>query len=399
MHSEPRRLPHELGDRWESLIAVTRFQMRHLVERFLQSTMTLPSYRTGLIEPSRLEADAYRIFDVLLQALATENELPPSVVAAAQKIGEERGAIGVALPDLRTALRSDFFILWDNITAQLEESDQHMTIHLAPYLLRTIEAFVEQVERGFDRTTDDRLARWFARERQLLPLLFNGAEIGDDWLQIIARGMKSSVDDFFLVCASSIDFQETIDNLQLELRTRGRPSLSHWTGTHLLVLVPAIPRNLEILSGFQSLSIGVSEPIRRLENVARAARLAIDVNTHRFSFESGQLRYRDVWERITAKSHRVMAPEFFHEIDSRLAAIGLAEQQTLKETIIAVSESPTIAEAASRLFCHRNTIQNRLSRVTKVTGMDVGTPKWLFLLYMYALGERPVARPAPGEKA
>lgn len=386
MHNDQRRLPLESRARWTSLIEHARVDMDVIVQDFVAMAASLPSYKAGILNAGRLEADAYRIFGVLLQALTVDGELSGEIRSAARRIGEERAAIGVALPDLRAALRSDFFILWDKVTSAMGPEDHVITAHAAPYLVRTIEAFVAEVEKGYERATGGQLAQRFAREQQLLPLLINGSALMDEQLRVVANAMNSVVDEPYVVCVTSADQSVAFDQFEIKLRLHGRPGLTHWSGTHLLIVLPATAENRRILDSIPTLHAGISEPIPSLRHVPRATQLAIDVDASRLPSEKGQLRYRDVWHRLAAKRLFDITPEFYDAISSALASAGPEELDTLRSTIIAVTENSTIGEAAARLICHRNTVQNRLARVAQLTGFDVSQPKWLFLLYIYALG-------------
>jgi len=387
MHNRPRSLPFVVRQRWNSLTQFTSAQVKDIVHDFMEQLGSTP-YKTDSVALRRIESDAYQIFHILIKALQTDGDLPHEVTQAAQMLGEERAAIGATLAELRTAIQSDFYVLWDHISSQINPEDYSITIEAAPFLLRTIEEFISNVEVGYERTNGRNPARRHVREQHLVPLLLNGSQLGVSQLQTIASAMNSAINDQYFVCGSSLD-QRALDSCATEFSTRGRPSLVHSTGTHILLVVPASPTNFEIIAQVTDLQCGVSEPVTGLKEVARAARLAVDIDDSRQVGDPKILRYQDVWQRLAVKPLLDTAPEFFELISKRLASGGNEEFETLRTTIVASVEHSTIGEAAEKLFCHRNTVQNRLSRVSHLTGFDIRVPKWLLLLYIAALGSEP----------
>jgi DNA-binding PucR family transcriptional regulator len=58
------------------------------------------------------------------------------------------------------------------------------------------------------------------------------------------------------------------------------------------------------------------------------------------------------------------------------------ERDLLLETLETYFTAGSIAEAAKRLFCHRNTVRHRLSRIEDLTGRSVDNPSGAVELYI-----------------
>ena len=58
------------------------------------------------------------------------------------------------------------------------------------------------------------------------------------------------------------------------------------------------------------------------------------------------------------------------------------ERDLLLETLETYFIAGSIAEAAKRLFCHRNTVRHRLSRIEQLTGRSVDDPSGAVELYI-----------------
>jgi DNA-binding PucR family transcriptional regulator len=58
------------------------------------------------------------------------------------------------------------------------------------------------------------------------------------------------------------------------------------------------------------------------------------------------------------------------------------ERELLLQTLETYFTAGSIAEAAKRLFCHRNTVRHRLSRIEDLTGRSVDNPSGAVELYI-----------------
>lgn len=57
-----------------------------------------------------------------------------------------------------------------------------------------------------------------------------------------------------------------------------------------------------------------------------------------------------------------------------LRALPPAERDRLLETVRAWARTGSVSAVARELWCHRNTVLNRLRRCTELTGRDVTVP-------------------------
>ena len=63
------------------------------------------------------------------------------------------------------------------------------------------------------------------------------------------------------------------------------------------------------------------------------------------------------------------------EVDAALARCGPVERARLVEAVRSYLTTGSIAQSAEQLFCHRNTLMNRLRRFTELVGIDVTIPQ------------------------
>jgi DNA-binding PucR family transcriptional regulator len=57
-----------------------------------------------------------------------------------------------------------------------------------------------------------------------------------------------------------------------------------------------------------------------------------------------------------------------------LVDVPARERERLLAVVRAYTATGSVADVAARLYCHRNTVLNRLRRFTELTGRDVTVP-------------------------
>ena len=62
------------------------------------------------------------------------------------------------------------------------------------------------------------------------------------------------------------------------------------------------------------------------------------------------------------------------DVDAALATCGQVERERLLETARSYLATGSVAASAEALFCHRNTLMNRMRRFTALTGIDLAVP-------------------------
>jgi len=78
-----------------------------------------------------------------------------------------------------------------------------------------------------------------------------------------------------------------------------------------------------------------------------------------------------------ARTNRVM-----NNVLGPLLNTAAEERDLLLETLETYFTAGSIAEVAKRLFCHRNTVRHRLSRIEDLTGRSVDNPSGAVELYI-----------------
>ena len=86
------------------------------------------------------------------------------------------------------------------------------------------------------------------------------------------------------------------------------------------------------------------------------------------------MTWRSGWARLAARSLNAAGNPILADVESALAACGPVERERLIEAVQVYLASGSIGASTGQLFCHRNTVANRLRRFAELTGVDPMIP-------------------------
>ncbi|MBC3194928.1 helix-turn-helix domain-containing protein [Pseudonocardia sp. C8] len=286
------------------------------------------------------------------------------------RLGRHRARQGVDLDDLVRAVRLDFPVLW---SALLDQSDDPAALaSRADRLWAVVDAYAREVHFAFlseqavlaEQQRDD--------ERRLLDLLFGPAAADEHRDARLAAGLGVRADGTFGVCAALADHAATL---------RGRAARAG--GVHLREVEfgvvafwpadgPAAERLRDRLTA--DVACVVDDRVTGLGAVPAAA-AALTRMAHLLPPDAaGPREPRGMWPLVARRAlddHAGLAARLL----SGLEAARPDEVELLRGTALTYLDSGSVTEAAAALYCHRNTVLNRLRRFERLTGLDLTRPR------------------------
>ncbi|SMX68879.1 PucR C-terminal helix-turn-helix domain-containing protein [Brevibacterium aurantiacum] len=109
-------------------------------------------------------------------------------------------------------------------------------------------------------------------------------------------------------------------------------------------------------------------------SLRRSALTARDLAQLLTADEVGAMTWERGWARLAAQALNAAGNSIVTDVERALAVCGAAERERLVEAVHTYLRSGSIAESAAELFCHRNTVANRLRRFADLTGVDPMIP-------------------------
>ena len=178
--------------------------------------------------------------------------------------------------------------------------------------------------------------------------------------------------DFFLVAADDADAQQRLHALAADPRL-SRYFLYRAAG-RTIAFWPAGPLARELSTATDTLPCVRIAPVHGLARIVRTAKAAtslldvLDPAGRPVTLDDGLL----LMARQALRNQEVDLPA---RLEEALAPCTDAERERIKETVLAFLENGNVQATAGQLYCHRNTVLNRLSRFADLTGLDLSVPR------------------------
>ena len=365
-----RPLPGD-RDRWLRLL--DSIDMLALTRRFLDAVRQAPDYDEPPLPWSRIAEDAEQSFVALVSALRGPGQ--PTLEAIATHVGVTRARAGIPLTSLMTAIRLDFTLLWEELISLGDTGDMGILLRHAALVSETVETYVQQTQHAY-LLEERRMAEEVDAERRgLLTELLAGTTLTAARLEQIAERLGVGAEWAYSVYAGLEPVLQPLRVEAVALERQGSPVLHTYTGSGLVIIVPQPPRaGRARLERMDELPVGAVREVQGLAGVTRAAPLAVELAEVLEPGETGCMTATRGWARVLRRRWWGTSLHEVVDLSPGLAGCGPVERASVEEAVRSYLRTGNIAETARELFCHRNTVTNRLRRFHELTGIDLTVP-------------------------
>jgi PucR C-terminal helix-turn-helix domain len=374
MHSER---PLEAEERWTALVHLLHDDADALVAGFLDRVRRIPPYSRGLVPMDRVEADAVGSFDYLLRRIGGL-ALPARLHDIGPSIGRDRARRGVPLADLLTAVRLDFRVLWAALRERSGTEDMPLLVARAEEVWAVVEDYTTTIQVSYLEESA-LMARERTRERTVLV----GALLTDprpDPQEVARVALALDVDPEapFLVAAAPSHDDRGLRVVADQLAASGRMAHLQDAARHTLLIArwhagPDAPVT-SVLGDVRCAVAPVAAGLDGVPGAARVAQEVCDVLSAEAVGSSGPCTLADAWVLLAGARLGDLGPAIADSVLVGLDSAPHGERDRLVETVLAYARSGSVQQTASALFCHRNTVVNRLRRFADLTGRQMTTP-------------------------
>lgn len=328
------------------------------------------------------------ISDNLSQFLRGLAGLEPLDFELPRRLARQRASEGVPLASLLHAYRLAAQLVWEHHVAAghawgHQEFDLGQILDGSAIVWNLTGTYSGLISQAYEETVADR-ARQSERERTLLlDTLFEGRTV-DTWqvadaarlLDLPERGTLAVV-----VAENTGLGRGSMPGIDGVLRMAGFRSVWRFHNERQIgvVVVPddasGATRLAEVLGARATARIGISPIYGELRRTAESVALA-DVAVNCLPPGSvGVAAFDDYPVRSLVARSPDLAARLAERVLGPVLALDKEERATLLETLSAwLDEDGSVQRAGERLFCHRNTVRNRLLRVAQLTGRSLDSP-------------------------
>lgn len=333
---------------------------------------------SDLVSPQDFRDSAWQAFELLLRTVA-QLPVPEHIAGVSERVGEQRARQGVPLDALLQAARVDFRVVWAALVRRAGEEGRAQLVTSAYYVWEAVERHVTGIMTTYQRTVlemgrrrEDERRLWFTR-------LLDSDGRNPTVVQDAALALGFQVSWRFLCAVAPGGGEASLRGAANALRNLGTPMQQQAVASDMVLVVQLGSRVARetVLAHLLGTPCGVSPEVTGVTEVPRAVKLATATARVLPRDATGPRRLEDSWLDVLVHRAGDLGRDLAADVLGGLhEAVPRVEADRLLETVrVHLSGSGSVADTAAALYCHRNTIQQRLNRFAELTGRDPRRPE------------------------
>ncbi|MCM2580032.1 helix-turn-helix domain-containing protein [Streptomyces meridianus] len=343
-----------------------------LVAAYVAEVSAFDDYRST-VPPGDLRETARACFELLLRLIG-DLPVPDELRETPHRLGHRRARQGVPLERLLQAVRMDFRVLWN---AFLERTPGDGLPELTNGAVRVWEAVEFHTVEVHASYLDEIAVQAREREREregIMGRLFSSDGRDQQLVAQAATLLQVNAQDDFTVAVALPEAQAALRRA-VSGHLGGQAShLQQHNG--MLVFVAQLPPGQRSGPGawLDDVPCGVAPVAHGLARVPAMVRVAESIAAALGSGASRPVTLAQAWMPLAAVKLGETGELLADAVLSGLGPLPVHERERLVATVTAYCASGSVTEATRRLYCHRNTVLNRLSRFAQLTGLRPTVP-------------------------
>lgn len=352
---------------WEQILGQLMLELDDVAEDFLEMFRERDLYPDSQVSRQDVMETAKQTFDLLVRRLRGEPD-PPAAAGLIERLAARRAQQGVPLSTFLSAVRIDFRVLWLRVQRIAGEDGSVVLAANVMRLLDTIEDYVDSLREAY-RAEAARIDRTYAAQRHRMILrLFSGEPITSSEMDLIASRLNMAADARYEVVAVTGDAtQPMIARFETDSSVGVFETVSALVLFREQTVAERWRRDAPVVGGYVGNVAGLSA-------VPEAAKVALHIARHAPASPPLLATEQEVWATVAYRHIVEVFPRHAHAISESLALVAEADRARLVQIVRTYLRTGSVKTTAEELFCHRNTVINRLRAFSDATGYDPTLP-------------------------
>jgi len=376
--------------RWTELVDQLEGRLDILAQAFTARVRQIPEYGDSQVTVPEIRDTARETFRRLIHGLrgGPQDRAWGGLLDFASDLGSKRARAGIPPDSLTSAVRLDFSILWADLLEIAAPEDAGLLASRVDQVWRVVDEFATRTHMSY-LTERVRMAQEESSiQREFIARLFNqstpsaetSSQVGSA-LGVAPEGrcglVAASGEAGARLRAVATQFGSGQRRTRIFLHESGGNTYLFWP---LLVWPPPPGRAKEARTAPQlppllaDIPCGYVPEVQGLRGLPAAARTAESLAALLRPGDAGPLSADAAWPRLAQQNLQDAGLDLAAQLEVALEECRGGERERLRETVQHYLSTGNVTETAEQLFCHRNTILNRLNRFQELTGIDLAIP-------------------------
>lgn len=340
---------------------------------------------------------------MILESLAGVERPREEELAVARTTGRRRAQSGVPLEAVLRAYRLATELVLNSLLAEVKDGpleEMAAFLEVTTAVLKVMDRHSEAVVDGYRKTEAEMQRRDAQRQQATFDALLQGHGSDPQTARDALATLGLPTEGSYAVVVATFDIaaQHTFSAAQDACAAYAYPAAWRIQGDLEVGLVAlgnsTVPRLKSALSRNPAGRVGISDSFEAMHEVPEARRLAkIALDT----VTGGSTEVAWIAERLP-EALLVSSPRLAYRLARRALGpvldLPAEEREVLLHTLdVWYQDDRSAARAAKRLYCHRNTILNRLRRIENLCGRSLEDHRFLLASYLGLLTLRHVPDP------
>lgn len=357
---------------WHNIVKEVHADVPALVDDFLAAFSEVGNYGESVVTDQELRLTAFEVLSMIMDVLAgASNET--KLHRHAEELGRRRAQQGVPIASLVDAIQLDFNVIWARLRLAARSNPQALIEHVdelhgivTKYNFYVRDAFRREQARA---AQDMRLANVRYLER-----LYASESLGKIGLAEVSQVLGVAVD---APCTAVVFHPGTSIEArsQFEAHTSSGTTFGHtFRGMYAVFWVMTGPESpLEIPKAITKLPGVRFQSLRGLAQVRSAVRSASQIFRSTGPLERLE-ESKDLLWAVAGDALVDFVGSGVTELTAEIHRLRTSDP-ALIDTVTTYLGTGSIKETAAKMYCHRNTVINRLRQFSAATRQDITNPQ------------------------
>lgn len=365
--------------RWHALL--DQLDVGRLSDTFLERVLRIEDYASSTLPASEIRRTASASFEALIGSLRHDADvlaMEEARLRQAVDVGVSRARAEIPIESLMTAIRLDFSVLWAELTRLAADDDAALLVRHTETVWHVVDSYASQTQATYVAERQRMLSEASSVRQGYVAAVFGQDRPGPEMLARIAAEIGVP-EDGPLGVAVALGEDAPALRVAVALAARaGGHVLTHPLADGLIAFWPVDGKPgspaTETTERLRGSRCGLVERTAGLAGLTVAARFARELAAVAEDADVGALTLERSWTRIARLRLAEAGMSVASDVEEALDRCGRVERERLVAAVTTYLATGSVAESTRRLFCHRNTLMNRLGRFAELTGIDVTVP-------------------------